>query len=350
VKKESIIELRKQGLSYGAIAYKVKCNKDYVRKLCCKEGLGGSIGLKFSKQIKKKCMCCGKDFICKNKTQRYCSSECRLNIKIKECVICSGKFETSSDTKETCSKECTIKHSENKRKLLIEENKKRKIYEHEKKKLYLNQIIDRVCENCGKVFRVKRKSQKRYCSNVCSQHDSYVKIGRTMTHEQYVDKVNKMYKGEIEVKSKFIFNEYPIDLKCKKCGKEYTLSNARQIFRSGCSCQSSSKGEKSISNLLDEMDIKYEKEKTFDDLVYLSSLRFDFYLPDHNLLIEYDGIHHFKPIEKWGGKVHLYETLMKDEIKNNYAKDNNIKLIRIPYWEKDNLKRILNEQICTVSI
>ena len=60
--------------------------------------------------------------------------------------------------------------------------------------------------------------------------------------------------------------------------------------------------------------------------------------------IEYDGIQHFEPIERFGGKEEFSRTKIRDNIKTQYCKDNNIKLIRIPYWDFDNIEMILKKQ------
>ena len=72
------------------------------------------------------------------------------------------------------------------------------------------------------------------------------------------------------------------------------------------------------------------------------ALRFDFYLPEHNTCIEYDGIQHFKPIKFFNGKAGLLKTIKHDQIKNRYCQNNNINLIRIKYNQRKNLKNILN--------
>lgn len=76
-------------------------------------------------------------------------------------------------------------------------------------------------------------------------------------------------------------------------------------------------------------------------------LRFDFYLPEQNILIEYDGQGHFKKVN-YSGKMsdremqqRLNRTQQLDEIKNTWAKKNNIKLVRIPYWEYKNIPTIV---------
>ena len=75
---------------------------------------------------------------------------------------------------------------------------------------------------------------------------------------------------------------------------------------------------------------------------------FDFYLSDYNMCIEYDGEHHYKPT-RFGGmskekaKDRFEFQQQKDKIKNRYCQENKIKLLRIPYWEFDNIEEILNE-------
>lgn len=88
---------------------------------------------------------------------------------------------------------------------------------------------------------------------------------------------------------------------------------------------------KSITNMLDIHNINYELEKTFDGCVNPKTnnkLRFDIYIPNKNVIIEYDGIHHYKPIY---GEDILRESQFRDKIKDEYCKSNNIDLLRIPY-------------------
>ena len=73
-------------------------------------------------------------------------------------------------------------------------------------------------------------------------------------------------------------------------------------------------------------------------------LPFDFYLPEYNICIEYDGEHHFRPIEMWGGYEKFIINQENDEIKNEYCKNHNITLLRLPYTcSKEDIKNeILN--------
>lgn len=104
---------------------------------------------------------------------------------------------------------------------------------------------------------------------------------------------------------------------------------------SGCRKCSESKGENYISELLNDFGVKFISEKKFEGCVGLLKkekcyqLKFDFYLPEYNMVIEFDGEQHFKSIDRF--KRDLNESELYDKIKNDYCKDNNIKLVRIPY-------------------
>ena len=104
-----------------------------------------------------------------------------------------------------------------------------------------------------------------------------------------------------------------------------------------------SSGEIKIKEYLDNNKITYFKEKTFDDLIYIGNLKFDFYLPKQKIAIEFDGIQHYKPIGYFGGNDSFIETQKRDKLKDIYCKEKNIKLIRIPYFEIDNINTILDE-------
>ena len=92
-------------------------------------------------------------------------------------------------------------------------------------------------------------------------------------------------------------------------------------------------------------NIDFIKEKKFDGCLDVGCLKFDFYLPKLNICIEYDGIHHFKPIERFGGVLELSKVKVRDSIKDKYCFDKNIELIRISYLDKENIDRILETKI-----
>lgn len=122
----------------------------------------------------------------------------------------------------------------------------------------------------------------------------------------------------------------------------------KHIVGQGCPNCKLSHGEREIRNFLKENNIKFKPQKTFNGCVNPISknkLKFDFYLLDYDLCIEYDGEQHFK--ERFYGSTSggLKRIQMNDEIKNEYCKVNKMKLLRINYKEFKNIKKILKENI-----
>lgn len=101
--------------------------------------------------------------------------------------------------------------------------------------------------------------------------------------------------------------------------------------RSSCGCGTRSAFEESVAQVLDEYGVLYEREKTFKDCKHIGRLRFDFYVESHNLLIEADGEQHLRPVSKFGGDASFADNVIRDSIKNQYCKSNNINLLRINY-------------------
>ena len=100
-----------------------------------------------------------------------------------------------------------------------------------------------------------------------------------------------------------------------------------------------SKGESHIIDILNKEKIPFVREKCYADLKRNGIFfRYDFYLPEQNILCEVDGIQHFQ--EAWGGRKELMHRQENDRKKNSYALSQNIPLYRIPYWELSNIQRV----------
>lgn len=128
--------------------------------------------------------------------------------------------------------------------------------------------------------------------------------------------------------------------KCQcECGnfKDVSTQHLKNGNVTCCDKCSLSKGEFLIGQILDTLNIKYIREYTFMNCINPKtnhSLRFDFYLSDYNCCIEYDGEQHFKYSNNgWATEEKYNQTKYRDNLKNKYCADNNIKLIRIPYTD-----------------
>lgn len=125
-----------------------------------------------------------------------------------------------------------------------------------------------------------------------------------------------------------------------------TTSNLKDGGVQSCGC-GYSVGENKIKKILKQLDIGFIKQKTFPDFFNPKTnkpYRFDFYLPDYNICIEYDGIQHFKTLG-WNTQERLEETKKKDKLKDDFCHKRNIPLIRIPYTDfyKINENYLLNK-------
>lgn len=141
--------------------------------------------------------------------------------------------------------------------------------------------------------------------------------------------------------------------KCRDCEYQWESSILNRTYGNGCPECNKSKGEKRITKYFVLKDIYYIPQKEFDGLIGLGNglLSYDFYLPQYNLLIEYDGEFHYIPIKLYKNEPIKYaeERLQKqqihDQLKTQYALNYNINLLRIPYWEFDNIEQILEREL-----
>lgn len=136
--------------------------------------------------------------------------------------------------------------------------------------------------------------------------------------------------------------------KCKNCGYEWKARISSRNTGSGCPQCNQSHGEKEISRVFDTNNIFYKPQKQFDGLVGLGggNLSYDFYLPDFNLLIEFQGRQHKCFVKGMHtSKKDFAKQLEHDKRKREYAYNHNIKLLELWYWDFDNIEEILTREL-----
>jgi hypothetical protein len=109
-----------------------------------------------------------------------------------------------------------------------------------------------------------------------------------------------------------------------------------------------SKGEYIISKLLKSNNVNFIREKTFSKCLSPKNrkLRFDFYLPDFKVLLEFQGEQHYKPINKSYKSISKFKRLkIHDNIKKQFCEKNNLKLIAIPYTFRNKLDILIPKLI-----
>lgn len=196
------------------------------------------------------------------------------------------------------------------------------------------------CLICGEVFNIyfdKFKNKIFKCPNdICS------------SRRGWSDKlVSEIY--DKRLKHSDLTNER-ISWKCSDCNFVWNTAISNRVYgvRSGCpNCSSlaNSKGEEKIHDFLEENCIEFISQKTFDGCSHKTLLRFDFYLLDYNLCIEYNGKQHYEPVEYFGGEEQLKDQQNKDQIKRDFCEENDIILFEISYLDFNNIEKILEEAI-----
>lgn len=207
----------------------------------------------------------------------------------------------------------------------------------------LKMNINFICPKHGKqTMMLESLLHEHKCRNC-----SYEERGNNM---KYNIKYIKEYVGSINGNILLNPNDYKdvvthnLKILCS-CGNIFVTSFANYMRYNvnkcrSCVCRESS-GEKKIREYLELHNIEFEQEKRFKDCRDKRSLPFDFYLPTYNLIIEFDGQHHYEENTFANHKI----TKEHDKIKNQYCQSHNIDLLRIPYWQGSHIEDIIANKL-----
>lgn len=160
---------------------------------------------------------------------------------------------------------------------------------------------------------------------------------QTRTQNEY-EKAVRDINPNIEVTDLYVDSHTKIKHRCKLDGCEWYALPSNILQGRGCPQCNQSHGERSVALWLKYHNVSFQTQHTFDGCKDQRKLPFDFYLPDYNICIEYDGRQHFEPIDFAGnGNESAFSqfviTQRHDEIKNIYCQFHNIRLLRIPYFK-----------------
>jgi hypothetical protein len=142
-------------------------------------------------------------------------------------------------------------------------------------------------------------------------------------------------------KLKVVDTKTAVIIICKKHGEFLQTPNNHQRGN-GCPNCNSSKGEEKIKKILTNNNIKFKQQYRFRGLKSIRSLKCDFYLPNHKVVIEFNGRQHYEPVKAFGGNIAFIESLKRDEIKRLFLKENNIRLLEIHYKAFNIKELVLN--------
>lgn len=166
------------------------------------------------------------------------------------------------------------------------------------------------------------------------------------TTEKYKKNVHSLVGDEYSVLGTYVDAKTYVQMRHNYCGYKWDIIPNSFLQGTRCPQCAESKGEQRIREYLESKYINFQQEYSFDDLLGTGGgvLRFDFAVFDNDkkliYLIEYDGEFHFK---KQYDNDNFEDLRIHDKRKNQYCRENNIPLLRIPYWKFGNIEDILKE-------
>jgi len=215
-------------------------------------------------------------------------------------------------------------------------------YDYSKVK-YINRNtkVEIICPVHGSFFQTPGNHFDYGCLK-CSGKNS-------LTREEFFKLSKKKHINFDYSKVKYINRNTKVEIICPVHGSFFQTpdNHLKSVFCCPeCSLEHSrSYGEILVKKYLDNNNISYKEQYSFKNCRDKNRLTFDFYLPDYDVLIEYDGEQHFQKIDFFGGEEKFKKQQKRDQIKNNYCKTNNIDIIRIPYIFKNYIDEILRFKI-----
>lgn len=177
--------------------------------------------------------------------------------------------------------------------------------------------------------------------------------------EQFISKANMVHNGIYDYScTAYVGVHDKIEIMCLDHGS-FLQSPAAHLRGQGCPhCANDrrarfaeSRGEAAIQSWLEARGISFEKQKTFDGCVDRSALRFDFYIPAVNTVIEFDGEQHYAFVKKFHVTQEGFDRCKRrDTIKNEYVVSHKINMLRIKYSDEKLIDKILTESIIMETI
>lgn len=194
------------------------------------------------------------------------------------------------------------------------------------------------CKKCG---TINEKIMYLYLKGIgCGKCSNNVKL----TTEEFKQKLDSDY----ELLSEYTNNKTKVLLKHKPCGFVFSMTPDAYINQEQrcpkCNRQMS-KGEKKIRQFLMRNNIEFCQE--YSVKIQNHALRFDFYLPDYNLYIEYQGIQHYEPYHFHRDKNAFFKQQYNDNLKRQYCGTN---LLEISYKDFNSIDIILQQNIGSTTI
>lgn len=282
-----------------------------------------------------------KELYYKNKNLKVIGKYVNSNTKIKfECLTCGEVFEAKPsnilNAKYGCAKCANNFKKTHEDFLSTIQNQNIEVLDN-----YVNNKtkIRYICKKHNyKGYALPSSFKQKYVCPMCAG----IKLKTTEEFKREMCQVN----NDIEIIGEYVNNYTKIKCRCKIHNIEFSTKPTHLLDNVGCPVCNKSKGEKEIAKILNLYSVNFEPQQKYEGLFGLGGglLSYDFYLPDYNLLIEYQGEYHDGTVSNQTEKEFEIQK-EHDRRKRNYAKTHNIELLEIWYYDFKNIEQILESRL-----
>ncbi|MDW6058181.1 hypothetical protein SAZ11_08780 [Streptomyces sp. FXJ1.4098] len=155
-----------------------------------------------------------------------------------------------------------------------------------------------------------------------------------MTTEEWIERAHEIHGDRYDYgQVVYVRCRNKVWITCREHGA-FEQEAASHLSGCGCPVCLLSKGEQAIAQVLDEFAVLFDREWSHPTCRHKKPLRFDFHLPHHRALIEFDGLQHFQPVRRPGmtegdAERQFAGIQHRDRIKTDWAKANDYQLLRV---------------------
>lgn len=204
-----------------------------------------------------------------------------------------------------------------------------------------------ICKKHGEFWQEPRKHLHGHGCLLCGYKSESIKK-KQIDNDEFVRRA-KLVHGDLYDYSNVDYTSMSdkVIIGCPTHGK-FEQCPKHHLKGAGCPTCANPKGEMKVKLVLDKLGATYISQyKIRNESIFCKNTKMfvDFYLPNHNVFIEYNGTQHYYETNFWGGKTQLDIQQERDFALRQYCKEHKIKLVEIPYWKYKDIETILRKEL-----
>lgn len=210
-----------------------------------------------------------------------------------------------------------------------------------------NKKVEIICNRCGiHFFQTPNNHLSGSGCRKCADEENSKRLKHDTS--MFIKKAMLVH-GDTYIydKTSYIKDNMSVVITCKKHGDFVQVAN-RHLCGCGCPTCKKSHGEERIRVYLEENGIKFIPQyKILNETIICKNkyIYIDFFIQDKNIIIEFQGEQHYKPTGFVNNKERFKNQQYRDYAVKVFCKNHEIKLIEIPYWDFDNIEKILKRKL-----